>query len=78
MTDERVCRTCARSMFTAKRRADAECEAYDLLVWCRREPMRARRVEPHPLAVWSRDGSNLEIHGESMQRLLNRLAGDAE
>ena len=47
MTEERVCRTCARSMFTAKRRADAECEAYDLLVWCRRDLMRARRVEPH-------------------------------
>ena len=47
MTEERVCRTCARSMFTAKRRADAECEAYDLLVWCRRDPGRARRVEPH-------------------------------
>lgn len=35
-------------------------------------------IDVDGLIVWSRDGSNLEIHGESMQRLLNRLAGDAE
>lgn len=47
MTEERECLTCSRSMLSLVRRDDERCEAYDVLLLCRREPMRARRVELH-------------------------------
>lgn len=47
MTEERECLMCSRSMLSLVRRDDERCEAYDVLLLCRREPMRARRVELH-------------------------------
>lgn len=47
MTEERECLMCSRSMLSLVRRDEERCEAYDVLLLCRREPGRARRVEWH-------------------------------
>lgn len=47
MTEERECLMCSRSMLSLVRRDDERCEAYNVLLLCGREPMRARRVETH-------------------------------
>lgn len=47
MTEERECLMCSRSMLSLVRRDDERCEAYDVLLLCRMEPMCARRVESH-------------------------------
>lgn len=47
MTEERECLMCSRSMLSLVRRDDERCEAYDVMLLCRSEPMRARLVESH-------------------------------
>lgn len=47
MTDDRECLTCSRCRLTLAKLGGVKCETYDVLVWCRRDPGRARRVEWH-------------------------------